>query len=74
MADIAREQQLMDADLPAHEQTYHSFNKLVLFAILHIGLVLSCMAMAFVGHVPVFALFLGVGGTIALLAAFAILS
>ncbi len=74
MADIARDQQLIDADLPAHERTYASFNKLVLFAILHIVLVLSCMAMAFVGHIPVFALFLGIGGTIALLTAFAILS
>ncbi|CAN5911336.1 hypothetical protein BH11PSE3_BH11PSE3_39430 [soil metagenome] len=74
MADIAPDQQLLDQDLPAHEQTYQRFNKLVLFAVLHIVLVLSCMAMAFVGHVPVFALFLGLGGTIALLAAFAILS
>ena len=74
MADIARDQPLVDADLPAHEQTYAGFNKLVLFAVLHIVLVLSCMAMGFLGHVPVFALFLGVGGTIALLAAFAILS
>ena len=36
-------------DLPAHLQTYQSFNKLVLFAILFIVLLLSCMALGLVG-------------------------
>ena len=50
MADIVQDQQLADQDLPAHLQTFHSFNKLVLFAILHIVLVLGCLALAFLGQ------------------------
>jgi len=45
---------------------------LVLFAIQHIMLVLSCLALAFLGNAPLIALILGVGGTAGLLAAFAI--
>ena len=59
-------------DLPAHVQTYQSFNKLVLFAILFIVLLLSCMALGLVGSQSIFALLLGIGGTIALLIAFAV--
>ena len=60
-------------DLPAHVQTYQSFNKLVLFAILFIMLLLSCMALGLVGSSGFFALVLGIGGTVALLIAFAVL-
>lgn len=72
MADIVQDQQFTDRDLQAHQQTFHSFNKLVLFAILHIALVLSCLALAFLGNVPLLATLIGVGGTVALLAIFAI--
>jgi hypothetical protein len=72
MADIVQDQRLADQELPAHLQTFHSFNKLVLFAILHIVLVLSCLALAFLGHAPLLATLIGVGGTVALLAVFAI--
>lgn len=63
-------------DIPAqelreHQQTFHSFSKLVLFAVLHIMLVLVCMALAFLGHIPVLAVLLGLGGTLALLIGFA---
>jgi Na+/proline symporter len=60
-------------DLPAHMQTYQSFNKLVLFAILFIVLLLSCMALGLVGGQSIFALLFGIGGTVALLIAFAVL-
>ena len=72
MADIVQDPRLADQDLRAHQQTFHSFNKLVLFAILHVALVLGCLALAFLGHVPVLATLIGVGGTAALLAVFAI--
>jgi hypothetical protein len=72
MADIVQDPQLADQDLRAHQETFHSFNKLVLFAILHVALVLGCLALAFLGHVPVLATLLGVGGTVVLLAVFAI--
>ena len=61
-------------DLPAHLKTYESFNKLVLFTILFIVLLLSSMALGLVGNAPLFALLLGIGGTVALLVAFAVLS
>ena len=63
-----------DDDYPAHLSTYTSFNKLVLFTILFIVLLLSCMALGLVGNTPVFALLMGIGGTLALLVAFAVLS
>ena len=55
-----------------HEETFRSFNKLVLFAILHVGLVLACLALAFLGQVPLLALLIGLGGTIAMVVGFVI--
>lgn len=60
-------------DYPAHLSTYQSFNKLVLFTILFVVLLLACMALGLVGHIPFLALLAGIGGSIALLVAFAIL-
>jgi hypothetical protein len=71
MADILHDPELASQDLRAHEQTFHSFSKLVLFAILHIILVLSCLALAFLGNAPLIGLIAGVGGTVLLLALFA---
>lgn len=71
MADILHDPELASQDLRAHERTFHSFSKLVLFAILHIMLVLSCLALAFLGNAPLMAIILGVSGTVILLAAFA---
>ncbi len=61
-------------ELRAHEQTYQGFSKLVLFAALHIVLVLVCMALGFVGHMPTLGVILGLGGTVALVVGFAISS
>jgi hypothetical protein len=60
-------------DYPAHLETYTAFNKLVTFSILWIVLLLVSMALGLVGNLPVIALILGVGGTIGLLVAFAVL-
>lgn len=62
-----------DDDFPAHVQTYESFNKLVLFTILFVVLLLACMALGLVGNLGLLSLVLGIGGTIALLIAFAVL-
>jgi hypothetical protein len=59
-------------ELRDHRATYEGFSLLVLFAVLHIALVLSCMALAFLGHIPVLAVLIGLGGTLALLVAFAV--
>jgi hypothetical protein len=55
-----------------HLQSYFSFERLVFFAVLHIALTLSCVALAFIGHVPVIALLFWLGGTLLLLAGFAL--
>jgi len=73
MADTLHDPQLASQELRAHEQTFHSFSKLVLFAILFIVLLLSCMALGLVGGQSIFALLFGIGGTVALLIAFAVL-
>ena len=57
----------------AHLATYTAFSKLVLFMILWIVLLLACMALGLVGNSGLIALVLGIGGTIALLVAFAVL-
>jgi hypothetical protein len=62
------------AQYRAHLATYTAFNKLVLFMILWIVLLLSSMALGLIGGVHLLSLLLGIGGTIALLVAFAVLS
>jgi hypothetical protein len=57
----------------AHLATYTAFNKLVTFMILWIVLLLSSMALGLVGGVHFLALLMGIGGTIVLLIAFAVL-
>jgi hypothetical protein len=61
------------AEVRAHRRSFIAFERLVLFAILHITLTLACLALAFLGQVPLFAVLLGVGGTIALIVAFVVM-
>ena len=60
-------------EYPAHMQTFEAFSKLVLFSILFLVLLLSCMALGLVGNLGLLSLVLGIGGTIALLIASAVL-
>ena len=60
------------AEVRAHRRTFITFERFVLFAVLHITLTLACLALAFLGHLPVIALLLGIGGTLALVAGFAV--
>jgi len=46
-------------EVRAHRKTFITFERLVLFAVLHITLTLGCLALAFVGHAPLFAFLLG---------------
>jgi len=61
-----------EPEVRAHRRTFVTFERLVLFAVLHIALTLGCLALAFVGHVPLFALLLGLGGTLALIVGFVV--
>jgi hypothetical protein len=67
MADATQE------EIRAHMETYTAFNKLVLFTILWVILLLSSMALGLVAHIGLLALLMGVGGTVVLLIAFAVL-
>jgi hypothetical protein len=60
-------------EVRAHLDTYTAFNKLVLFVILWVILLLSSMALGLVAHIGILSLLLGVGGTIVLLIGFAVL-
>jgi hypothetical protein len=60
------------AEMTQHRQSYVTFERLVLFAVLHIALTLSCVALAFIGHTPTLALMFWVGGALLLLSAFAL--
>jgi hypothetical protein len=60
-------------ELQAHQSTFAAFSKLVLFAILWVVLLLSSMALGLVAHIGLLALLMGVGGTVVLLIAFAVL-
>jgi hypothetical protein len=60
------------AEVRAHRRTFFAFERLVLFAALHIALTLACLALAFIGHVPVIALLLWIGGTLAMIVGFTV--
>lgn len=59
-------------ELREHRRSFITFERMVQFAVMHIALILSCLALAFLGDVPLPAFLLGVGGTIALIAWFAV--
>lgn len=62
------------AEVREHRRTFFAFERLVLFAILHIVLTLSCLALAFLGHASTIALLFWIGGTLTLIVGFAITS
>lgn len=53
-----------------HRRSFMTFERIVLFAASHVALVLSSLALAFLGNVPLLGFLLGVGGTLALIVAF----
>lgn len=60
------------AEVRAHRRSFIGFERLVLFALVHVALTLSCLALAFLANAPAIALLLGIGGTLALIAGFVI--
>jgi hypothetical protein len=60
------------AEVRAHRRTFHAFERLVLFAALHIALTLGCLALAFPGHAELVGLLLWIGGTVAMIVGFAV--
>jgi hypothetical protein len=75
MSDLSRSSDFEDFESGAfkeHLESYSSFERLVLFAALHVALTLSCAALAFIAHIPLLALLIWLGGTVVLLAGFAL--
>lgn len=73
MVDTLDDPPVSARSLRAHRQTFDGFSKLILFSVLHILLVLACLALAFLGGSPLIALIFGLGGTAALIAVFVVL-
>lgn len=59
-------------EVTEHYRSYFTFAHLLLYAVLHIALTLSCVALAFVGHEELAGLLFWLGGTVVLLGAFAL--
>ncbi len=59
-------------EIAEHYRSYFTFAHLVIYAVLHLALTLSCVALVFIGHESLPALLLWLGGTVVLLAAFAL--
>jgi hypothetical protein len=70
MSDIPRNP--TNEELAEHYHSFFAFERLMLFAALHVALTLSCAALAFIGHVHLVALLFWLGGTVVLLSAFAL--
>ena len=60
------------AEVRAHRRTFHAFERLVLFAAMHVALTLSCLALAFIGHAELVGLLLWIAGTLAMIVGFAV--
>jgi hypothetical protein len=57
----------IDTDLREHEQSYAVFRRIVLYAIMHIAFTVICVAVAFLGHLPLMSAVVWIGGTLAML-------
>ena len=72
MASTSMDYQPEPGEIVAHRRSYLGFERMVAFSAVHIALVLVCLALAFIGHVPVLAFLLGAGGSLVTIAAFVI--
>jgi hypothetical protein len=59
-------------EIREHLDRYIGFERMVLFSVLHIALALACLALAFIGHTPVIAFLLFLGGSLSTIAGFVI--
>jgi len=59
-------------EVRAHRRAFYAFERLVLFAAMHVALTLSCLALAFLGHAALVGLLLWIAGTLAMIVGFAV--
>jgi fatty acid desaturase len=76
MADLSADHPA-DASVPPEEmrehlRSYISFERLVLFAVLHVALALACLALAFMADVPMLAFLFFLAGSLTIIASFVI--
>lgn len=57
----------IDQDLREHEESYAVFRRIVLYAIMHIGFTVICLALAFLGDLELISAILWIVGTVAML-------
>lgn len=68
--DLPADSRVPPEDMRAHRRSYLTFERLVLFSMLHIALVLVCLALAFLGDSPLIAFLFGVAGSLAMVVGF----
>ncbi|WIM12663.1 hypothetical protein [Enhydrobacter sp.] len=70
--DLPADASVPPEEMRAHRRSYLTFERLILFSVLHIALVLVCLALAFLGDVPLIAFLLGVAGTLVMFVGFVV--
>jgi hypothetical protein len=72
MSDIPADSAVSSEELREHRRSYIGFERMVLFAVLHIALLLSCLALAFIAGVPLLAFLFFVGGSLTTIIGFVV--
>jgi hypothetical protein len=71
-SDLPSDPGVTPAEMRAHRQSYVRFERMVLFAVLHIASILAAMALAFPGGAPVLGFLFGLVVTLGLVVAAAV--
>lgn len=72
MADIPAGSTVSSDELREHRRSYVGFERMVLFSVLHIALLLSCLALAFIGHIPLLAFLFFIAGSLVTITGFVV--
>jgi len=72
MTEVTTFSNVPSEDVRAHLRAYLSFERLVWFTVLHIALLLACLALAFIGHAPLIAFLFFIAGSLVTIAGFVI--
>jgi hypothetical protein len=71
-ANLPADSSVSPEEMRAHRRSYLGFERMILFSVLHIALVLACLALAFLGHIPVLAFLFFIGGSMATITGFVV--
>ena len=59
-------------EVTEHQRSFFTFERLVLFAVIHVALTLACLALAFLGHEHLLGLLFWLAGTVVLISTMAL--